>query len=111
MINFGNIELYSINSSYNKASDVPGIYIHTPSSFIGEFWTITQNTANSYCIFFNYKSDSSELSHANIENNKCNYGGIVTVLNGAKINVNDCIFLKNSKILFYIQFFSYITDL
>ena len=100
------VSVMNLNSSNNKASERSGIHVLCPTTFVGEFWTIVDNVANSECIFFNYNGQSIDLSNANIVNNKCTYGGVVSLFNGAVVTIHDCIFSQNSNLLFFAQFSS-----
>lgn len=100
----GKITVNNLNSSYNINVHVSSIWIAYPSQFIGKFWTICNNVAQSTTIFLHGSSGYNFLTYSNIiKNNSPNSNGVITVWDNGIYELNVCYLINNFNNLFYLQ--------
>ena len=98
----GKQNISNFNSSNNQCEVHTSLCIVNPFSFFSIFCNIINNNASNFeCIMFN--KFSGEMKNSNIVNNNSplNYGVIYNTVNGIYL-MNNCIFLNNKNLLFYV---------
>jgi len=97
----GNQRYHNTNSSMNKASQITGVCVSSPTSFLSSYCTFANNYANDcMCIYF--ASGYGIMGFANIVNNNSpNSEAVICVKgSGASHTLEYCIFFMNQNILF-----------
>lgn len=101
LLSYGNQVIDSTNSSMNKAKQVSGFGVVSPTSFTSSFCTLSNNIVSEYvCIYFS--SNSGAMSYANIVHNNSPSYGIIRVYQGATKLLYSIIYL-NENTLFCVN--------
>ena len=104
MLHVGYSNLRNINSSNNKVLYSSGITFSSPVGIDSKFTSYLNNYCqNYYCIYFALDFNNN-WTYSNIINNNSptNYGVITVWYSGGIYLMNNCIFLNNLNILFYL---------